>query len=145
LPLREAHYAPQEAYLDHLAKLVAAIDRSGKSIIVGRGANFLIDRGRSLSVRIIAPLRCRAQRLAETMGVSTRTARRAVRDLDRRRRKFVRTMYRADVADPHHYDLVLDSEALGATITVEVIVRAIEAGMPVETPCPYIYFFFTDR
>ncbi len=36
LPLREEHYAPQEAYLDHLAKLVHSIGRAGDSILVGR-------------------------------------------------------------------------------------------------------------
>ena len=42
LPLREEHYAPQEAYLDHLAKLVEAIGRAGDSVVVGRGAGFLL-------------------------------------------------------------------------------------------------------
>ena len=46
LPLREEYYAPQEAYLDHLAKLVEAIGRAGESIIVGRGANFMLPRGK---------------------------------------------------------------------------------------------------
>ena len=76
LPLGEEHYAPHEAYLDHLAKLVQAIGRSGDSIIVGRGAGFLLPREETLSIRVIAPLRIRATRLAERMGVSTRTARR---------------------------------------------------------------------
>ena len=134
LPLREEHYAPLEAYLDHLAKLVAAIDQAGESIIVGRGANFLLDRRRTLAVRVLAPPRVRAQRLAERLGVSVRTARRAARDLDRRRRRFVRTMYRADATDPHHYDLVLDSASLGTAIAAEVIARTVEAGLPVEKP-----------
>ena len=101
LPLREEHYAPQEAYLDHLAKLVEAIGRAGESVIVGRGAGFLLPRESTLSVRIIAPLKARAARLAERMGVSVRTARRAARDLDRRRAQFDRTMHRADPTDPH--------------------------------------------
>ncbi len=74
LPLREEHYAPQEAYLDHLAKLVEAIGRAGESIIVGRGANFLLPRAETLTVRIVAPLKARAVRLAERMHVSIRTA-----------------------------------------------------------------------
>src|SRR5258707_9492612 len=94
LPLREEYYAPQEAYLDHLAKLVEAIGRAGESIIVGRGANFLLSREETLSVRIIAPLKARAARLAERMHISVRTARRAARDLDRRRTQFDRTMHR---------------------------------------------------
>jgi cytidylate kinase len=130
LPLREEYYAPQEAYLDHLAKLVEAIGRSGESIIVGRGANFLLPREETLSVRIIAPLKARAARLAERMHVSLRTARRAARDLDRRRSQFDRVMHRADSTDPHNYDLVLDSNSLGLAIAAEAVFRAVEAGLP---------------
>ncbi len=130
LPLREEHYAPQEAYLDHLAKLIEAIGRAGESILVGRGAGFMLPRETTLSVRIIAPLRVRALRLAERMGVSVRTARRAARDLDRRRAQFDRTMHRMNSADPHNFDMVLDSHSLSVEITAEVIVRAVEAGRP---------------
>src|SRR3954469_10675162 len=126
LPLREEYYAPQEAYLDHLAKLVEAIGRAGESIIVGRGAVYLIPREETLGVRIIAPLKARTAHLSERMHVSVRTARRAARDLDRRRRQFERTMYRADPTDRHHYDLVLDSDSLGLSIAAELIVRAVE-------------------
>ncbi len=47
LPLREEHYAPQEAYLDHLAKLVESIGKAGESILVGRGAAYLLPRRKS--------------------------------------------------------------------------------------------------
>jgi cytidylate kinase len=130
LPLREEHYAPQEAYLDHLAKLIEAIGRAGESIIVGRGAGFMLAREETLSVRVVAPLKARAARLAERMGLSVRTARRAARDLDRRRNHFDRTMYRVEPTDPHNYDLVLDSNSLGLEIAAEVIVRAVESGLP---------------
>jgi cytidylate kinase len=138
LPLREEYYAPLEAYLDHLAKLIEAIGQAGQSIIVGRGAGFMLPRDETLSVRIIAPLKARGQRLAERMGVSARTGRRAAKDLDRRRLRFARTMYHADAADPHGYDLVLDSHSLGLSIAVEVIVRAVEAGLPPSPQSPPI-------
>jgi cytidylate kinase len=134
LPLREEHYAPQEAYLDHLAKLVEAIGRAGESLIVGRGAGFQLSRESTLLVRVVAPLKVRAERLAERMGVSVRTARRAALDLDRRRTHFERTMYRVDSSDPHNYDIVLDSHSLGLTIASELIVRAVEAGQPKGMP-----------
>ena len=130
LPLREEHYAPQEAYLDHLAKLVESIGRAGESVIVGRGAGFLLPRAEMLSVRIIAPIKARANRMAERMGVGVGTARRAARDIDQRFLKFARTMYRVDARDPRHYDLVLDSHSLGLPIAVELITRAVEAGRP---------------
>jgi cytidylate kinase len=130
LPLREEYYAPQEAYLDHLAKLIEAIGRAGESILVGRGAGYMLPRETTLSIRVIAPLKVRAQRLAERMGVSVRTARRAARDLDRRRLQFDRTMYRANSNDPHNYDMVLDSNSLGLEIAAEIIVHAIAVGRP---------------
>ena len=130
LPLREEHYAPQEAYLDHLAKLVEAIGRAGDSVIVGRGAGFMLARESTLMVRVTAPLKVRATRLAERLGVSVRTARRAARDLDRRRTQFERTMYRVDSNDPHLYDLVIDSHSLGLAISAEVVIKAVEAGQP---------------
>lgn len=134
LPLREEYYAPQEAYLDHLAKLVEAIGRAGESILVGRGANYMLPREVTLTVRIIAPLKVRAIRLAERMGVSVRTARRAARDMDRRRLQFDRTMHRANSSDPHNYDLVLDSSSLSLEIAADVLVRAVEAGRPSGAP-----------
>jgi cytidylate kinase len=145
LPLREEHYAPQEAYLDHLAKLVEAIGRAGDSIVVGRGAGFLLPRSETLTVRVVAPMKARAARLAERMGVSVRTARRAARDLDRRRSQFARTMYRVDPDDAHNYDLVLDSDSLGLEMAAELIVRAVELGRPPSRPIPIPYASPLDR
>ena len=139
LPLREEHYAPQEAYLDHLAKLLEAIGRAGESVVVGRGAGFLFPREETLLVRLVAPLKARGARLAERMGVSTRTARRAARDLDRRRNQFDRAMHRVDPTDPHRYDLVLDSNSLGLKIAAEVIIRAVEAGRPPKPTAPEVH------
>jgi cytidylate kinase len=130
LPLREEYYAPQEAYLDHLAKLIEAIGRAGESILVGRGAGFMLPRDATLSLRVIAPMKVRAQRLSERMGVSVRTARRAARDLDRRRAQFDRTMHRANPNDPHNFDMVLDTASLSLEIAAEIVVRAIEVGLP---------------
>ena len=105
-------------------------------MIVGRGAGFLLPRESTLSVRIIAPMKARATRLADRMGVSIRTARRAARDLDRRRAHFDRTMHRADPTDPHQFDLVLDSNSLGIAVSVEILVRAVEAGLPPKATAP---------
>ena len=128
LPLREEHWAPLEAYLDHLAKLVLSIGHAGDAVVVGRGASFMIPRHETLSVRVVAPIKVRARSLADRLGVTPRTARRLAIDLDRRRRKFVRTMFHVDDTDPHQYDLVVDTESIGLPIACEVIARAVEAG-----------------
>ena len=133
LPLREEHWAPLEAYLDHLAKLVLSIAHRGDAVIVGRGAGFMLPRSETLSIRVVAPIKARALSLSDRLGVSPRTARRLARDLDRRRRKFSRTMFHLNDADPHHYDLVLDLDRLGLPIAAELIARAVEAGRPFPT------------
>lgn len=135
LPLREEVYAPQEAYLDHLDSLLGTLGRQGSSVIVGRGAGCFLPRESTLTVRVIAPLQQRAERLAERMGVSVRTARRAARDLDKRRDRFIRTLYRVDPTDPHQYDLVLDSASLGLTMAAELLARAVEVGYPAAFSC----------
>ncbi len=91
----------------------------------------MLPRETTLSIRVVAPLRERASRLAERMGVSVRTARRAARDLDRRRAHFDRTMHRANVNDPHNFDLVLDTHSLGLEIAAEVVIQTIEIGRTV--------------
>jgi cytidylate kinase len=130
LPLREEYYAPQEAYLDHLAKMIEAIGRAGESVLVGRGAGFMLPRDTTLTIRVIAPLKVRAQRMAERMGVSPRTAKRAARELDRRRAQFDRTMHRANPNDSHNFDLVLNTDSLGLEIAAELVTSAVRAGWP---------------
>ena len=130
LPLREQHYAPQETYLEHLEHLIQEVGRVGDAVIVGRGAGFLLPADRTLRVRIVAPLSNRASRLSDRMGVSVRTARRAARDLDRRRRQFDWALYRKESDDPHNYHMTLDSTALGIPICVDLITLAIVKGFP---------------
>jgi cytidylate kinase len=94
----------------------------------------MIPRREVLSVRVVAPIRARARSLSDRLGVSPRTARRLAIDLDRRRRKFARTMFRVDDTDPHEYDLVIDTESVGLPIACELIARAVEAGRPAAIP-----------
>lgn len=130
LPLREQHYAPQETYMDHLEHLIREVGHVGEAVMVGRGAGFLLPEDRTLRVRIIAPEVNRAARMADRMGVSTRTARRMTRDLDRRRNQFDWAIYRKESSDPHNYHMTLDTAALGIPLCVDMITLAVIRGFP---------------
>lgn len=130
LPLREHHYAPQETYLEHLEHLIHEVGKLGDAVIVGRGAGYLLPADRTLRVRLVAPLSNRSARLADRMGVSQRTARRAAKDLDRRRRQFDWSLYRKESNDPHNYHMTLDSTALGIQLCTDLITLAIIRGLP---------------
>lgn len=130
LPLREHHYAPQETYLEHLEHLIQEVGKLGNAVIVGRGAGFVLPHDRTLRIRLVAPISNRAARLADRMGVSHRTAKRAVKDLDRRRRQFDWALYRRESNDPHNYHMTLDTTALGIPMCADLITLAILRGLP---------------
>jgi cytidylate kinase len=113
-------------YLDHLMKVVAAIASHGSAVIVGRGANFLIPPEDRLSIRVISPLENRVKNVAKEFGVTREEAKRRVINRENRRSAFIRQSFHADVADPHNYELVINTKilsidaALGAVIGLVV-------------------------
>lgn len=108
-------------YLDHLMKVVAVIASHGNSVIVGRGANYLIPPEDRLSIRVIAPLETRVNNVAEAFGVTREEAKRRVINRENRRSAFIRQSFHADVADPCNYDLVINTQSL----TIDAVLGAV--------------------
>ena len=81
-----------------------------------------------LRVRLISPLRKRAEKLARAhhrMGISS--AEEILRDMDQERMRWIKLMYGVDVQDPALYDLTLNLEAISldtaCAIVAEVVVQ----------------------
>jgi hypothetical protein len=121
--IRRGVFAPTD-YLRNLSKVVLTLGRHGKGVIIGRGANFLLDPQCTLRVRVIAPIETRAARIAERDGLSPDEARAKIARIDEERVAFNRQHYRANIADPINYDLVLNAGTLGIEGAVEETVRA---------------------
>jgi cytidylate kinase len=117
----------QESFIVHLTRVVLAIGLHGEAIIVGRGANFILPADRCVSVRIIAPLAERVAYISQRERLTTAEAQKRLRETDRDRSGFIEEYFHKDLADPHHYDLVLDSSALGEEASARLIVQAMEA------------------
>jgi cytidylate kinase len=66
------------------------------------------------------------QRVRQREGLDLKEAERRLAELDHHRADFIRRNFRADVNDPSHYDLVVDSSAFGIEGAVELIARAME-------------------
>ena len=122
----DAEAVDQEEFIANLTKVVLAIGLHGEAVFVGRGANFILPRDRTLTVRIIAPLNERVAYASQRETLSSDDARRRVTETDENRLGFIVKHFHKDVADPHFYDLVVDSSALGEDATTELIVRALE-------------------
>lgn len=124
--VHEHHLWPDE-YLKHLMKVVGVIGEHGRSILVGRGGNFILPKERCLRVRVVAPMSLRVKRVSKEHGLSSEDAKRRVLRTESDRRAFIRKYFNADVSDPLNYDLVLNTEQLTIADAVETI-RAVAGG-----------------
>jgi cytidylate kinase len=123
--VNEHHLWPDE-YLQHLMKVIGTIGKHGRAVLVGRGANFILPPGRRLRVRIIAPLENRIKHVAEAFDLSIEEARRRVLRTESDRKAFVRKYFHTDIADPLHYDVILNTGELTIDAAVAAILGAME-------------------
>jgi cytidylate kinase len=110
--IRRGVFEPSD-YLRNLSKVVLTLARHGKGVIVGRGAHFLLDAKTTLRVRVVAPLEVRVARIAGRDGLTDDAARTKILRIDGERVAFNKQHYGADIADPAHYDLVVNAGTLG--------------------------------
>ena len=120
----DSNMVPQEKYVTHLSRIVAAAARHGNVVLVGRGANCILPRDQGMSVRIIASQKYRVHQIMKREELDEAAAKRFVAEVDGGRDQFVQFFFHHDVADPHLYDLVINVESMGAVRAAELIVEA---------------------
>ncbi|KJS29489.1 MAG: hypothetical protein VR64_20150 [Desulfatitalea sp. BRH_c12] len=118
-------YIHPNIYLEYLMKVVGTIGKHGRAVIVGRGANFIIPPKDRFAVRVIAPLEMRIENVASRFGVFSDIAKRRVLIRDNRRRAFVRQSFNADICDPMHYDMIINTGHLSVAAAVESVLGAV--------------------
>ncbi len=119
------HLSP-DVYFRHLTRVIATISEHGNTVIVGRGANYILPKEKTLRVRVIAPLEYRIQHFVKTRGMTRGEAQQYVERRDGDRLGFVKKYFKVDAADPCHYDLVVNTEMLGIEGAVSTIAGAIQ-------------------
>lgn len=105
----EREYIYPGTYLKHLVNIVTAIGLHGHAVIVGRGANFILPCEERFAVRIIAPEETRVRNVADRFGISLDEARARVLNRESKRTAYVKKSFNRDIADPIHYDLVVNT------------------------------------
>jgi CMP/dCMP kinase len=115
------------SYQAALHRVVAAAASEGQVVIVGRGSQVLL-RGRRevLHARVVAPLSQRVAYVARREGFTLEAAKERVALKDHDRVRYLRSAYRCDPADAHHYDLVINTAVLALDDAVELIARTLE-------------------
>ncbi len=118
-------YLWPDKYLKHLMKVIGTIGKHGRAVVVGRGANFILESDYIIKVRIVAPLKDRIANVSRTYDCSEEDAKRHVLRAESDRRAFIRKYFHTEISDPVHYDLVLNASALGIEGSVNAIINTI--------------------
>jgi len=117
----------RSAYIREMMRVVWAIARQGQAIMLGRGANWLLNPKYGLRVRAIAPVEKRVERLTRTQAMSTAEAIRRLEDDNADRARFMRQVYKQDIDDPLGYDLVVNLGTLDVEPAVKLVVAALSS------------------
>jgi cytidylate kinase len=125
----------QDVYARRLGKVLLSLSARGDCVILGRAAAQFLPAATTLRVRLVAPREARVARAERRLGVGREQAARWVETTDRERDRFVRDHFRKDPADPHLYDLVLNTARFPPAQCAELIACALER-IRAEAPAP---------
>ena len=115
-------------YLQHLTKVIGSIGIFGNVIIVGRGANFVLPKDRIFRVRIIAPIEQRIKYFMDDRGYTKAESEQYLVKKENDRKAFVRKYFSADLTDPKHYDIIVNTEKISVDGATEAIITAFQQG-----------------
>ncbi|HPS58167.1 MAG TPA: cytidylate kinase-like family protein [Spirochaetota bacterium] len=103
-------FPPQVAVYRRMAETIAMLAANGNAVIVGRGGNLItrnVEGG--FHLRIVAPLRWRADNMAEKMKMSKSAALKEIDEKEKQRASFFREFLKHELTDPLNYDMLINN------------------------------------
>lgn len=119
---------PGQARRRELEEEIEAFARSGRGVILGRGAAAVLhDDVRALHVLLDGPVEARTRQAMTLERLDRQTAERQLARVDRIRRAYLQDLYGIDPRAAGVFHLVLDSTAIALDDCIDVIVSAARA------------------
>lgn len=112
-------------YFRHLVAVVLSMARLGGVVLVGRAGNFILGPQKGFHIRLICPRPERIRNLVTFRHMNEVEARNAIEQSDIQRKEFVRKLFNADIDNPHHYDMVINTAYIDIEHCVGPTVEAI--------------------
>ena len=112
------------AFVSQIYRIVHTIEKHGAGIIVGRGAQFIVDPEKALRVRIVAPMSSRIQWVSDRESLDKKEAEKKIRRIDKERSDFHRRYFAKDASEASHYDVVLNASTLLLESVANVIISS---------------------
>jgi hypothetical protein len=117
------------SYLSGLECVIKELAGSQSIVIRGRGSQFILkDFPGAFHVMIVAPVEVRVKRVMERQKLNEEDARNEIVRFDNGSREFVKRHFKANIADPVNYDIVINTNHLGIEDAVSIIVDAVQLG-----------------
>jgi cytidylate kinase len=116
----------ETGYVIHLVRTMLSLGAHGQCVIVGRGSPHALPAATTLRVRLVAPLKDRAQAMSERLQKDLSEAGQHFQEIDRERTRFVKDHFHKDAADPHNYDLVICTSRFTVSDCAAVVIEALQ-------------------
>ncbi len=115
----------KETYLKHLVKTIGAIGRHGNSIIIGRGANFILQNKQAVKICIIEEFIDRQANLSRA-NAGVLIAENQVKKLDEERKSFLKKYFNKKPDNPFDYDVLINLSRCSVKQAESIIIAALE-------------------
>jgi cytidylate kinase len=116
-----------QTYVESLKRVLFAIAAHGSAVIVGRGCNFFLPPEKRIGLCFVAPLELRITNTMKERGLSEKDAQNHITKVEAEHRGLVKQYFQADMSDPTHYHLVVNT-ALVELATIVNIVKVLTQG-----------------
>ena len=113
--------------LEHkVAEAILQLAHVGRVVIAGRAACLITQSlPGGFHVKLVASPEVRAQRMMKLLNCDAAVATAHNRKTDLARRRYVKARFGQDIDDPHHYDLVINTDRMSAAAVARLIVEAV--------------------
>jgi hypothetical protein len=113
-------------YLESLESVIRELAASQSLVIFGRGSQFILrDYPGAFHILVVAPLEMRIKRVMDSLKLGEKAARQEIERSDNGGRQFIRRYFHAELEDPRHYDLVINTEHLSFDAAASIVVGAL--------------------
>lgn len=127
IPPDREDFVSNENLFRYQAKVIRQLASTESCVIIGRAADYILkDFDNVLRLYIHAPFEVCVKTVMDMYAYDEETAKKTIRKIDKRRAEFYRYFTGSDWREADHYDLCLDSHALGWEKCVRLVKAYLE-------------------
>jgi cytidylate kinase len=113
-------------YLQALKSVLRELAQNQSLVIYGRGGQFILgDFPQALHVLVVAPLEVRVKRAMQNLKLNHEAARQEIARFESSTRQFIKRYFQAEMEDPMHYDLVINTKGLGFQAAASIVIDSL--------------------